>query len=138
MIKTAAFILIIGLRLFYQPSKAQQDIAPFTSHSTAHAASVHIIPVKLIHFTGSVRDNKTQLEWVVEENETAGSFEVEKSTDGQHYSLAAIVFGNDQPQKTYYRFFEKANNQKTLYRIKLVNKNKTALYSPVLEIMPGV
>lgn len=141
MIKTAAFIVIIALRLMYQPSQAQQSnsIAPFTSPSSLrHTTGIINIPAKLISFNGSIKNNKVILEWVVGENETADQFEVEKSTDGKNYSLAALVFGTDLPETGNYQFYEKVSGRKTMYRIKLISKNKKAEYSPVIEITPNV
>jgi len=137
MIKTSALIILLALRLYYQPSAVQQDIPAFSSQQKAIAAASNN-PVTLISVSGFTKNNKTVLEWVVGDNQTADLFEVEKSNDGKEYKLAAIVFGSDLPEKASYSFFEKAGSKKQLYRVKLVSKNKNATYSPVVEITPGV
>lgn len=137
MIKTSAFLILIALRLMYQPSAAQQDIPAFSGQQQAKAAAKHS-PVTLISVSGFSKNNKTVLEWVVGDNQTADLFEVEKSDDGKEFKLAAIVFGSDTPEKASYSFFEPTGKQKQLYRVKLVSKNKKAVYSPVVEITPGV
>lgn len=137
MIKTSVLVILIALRVIYQPSAAQEGISPFASQPTALSATQQIMPAKLIRFSGFSKNNKTVLEWVIDENETADLFEVEKSSDGKNYSLAAIVFGSDTPSTNSYSFYEKAGNSKLLYRVKIVNKNKTAVYTPVVEINPG-
>ncbi len=91
----------------------------------------------MLDFKGTVKNNKVVLNWVVDENETADLFEVEKSTDGVNFSLAALVFGTDKPAIDTYEFYEKAGNQKMMYRIKIVNKNKKAVYSAVVAINPA-
>jgi hypothetical protein len=131
MIKFTALIIIAALRIAYQPSNAQSDRAPF-------ASPVFIAPAKLINITGSISNHKVILNWVVGENETADRFEVERSTDGKTFTMAALVFGTDKTETDKYMFFEKADKKKVLYRIKMINKNQQAEYSSVIEINPGV
>jgi hypothetical protein len=133
MTKHLLFVIIIGLRLAYQPGAAQTGTAPFASPATIQSAG----SAKLISVKASVEDNKVVLDWTVGENETAYQFEVEKSTDGKNFKMAALVFGTDKPQTDQYQFFEKAGKRKTLYRIKLVNKDQQTEYSSVLEVNPN-
>ena len=98
MIKTSALLILIALRLMYQPSAAQQDIPAFSGQQEAIAAAKHS-PVTLISVSGFSKNNKTVVEWVVGDNQTADLFEVEKSDDGKEFKLAAIVFGSDTPEK---------------------------------------
>lgn len=136
MLKTIAFVSIITTRLIYQPGETKQHIAPFTSQPPLSAATI-LHPARVTSITASVKDNKVMLKWTVGENETADLFEVEKSSDGKNFKTAALVFGSDLPETASYEFFEKAGNSKQQYRVKLVNKNKTAEYSPVVEIAPA-
>jgi hypothetical protein len=138
MIKTASLVILIALRLAYQPQWEEQGIAPFTSQRGLTSISETGAPAKLINFNGAIQDNKVFLEWTVEENETADQFLVEKSTDGKSYQVAAYVFGTDEPAFGRYRFYEKAGNQKLRYRIRLISKNSKTEFSSVLEIQPGV
>ncbi|MDZ4794967.1 MAG: hypothetical protein SGI83_11865 [Bacteroidota bacterium] len=138
MIKLTAFVAIIALRIMYQPSNAQAALAPFTSPSPLSATRISITPAKLISVTGSISSQKVVLNWEVNENESADQFEIEKSTDGKNFSIAALVFGTDKPDTGKYQFYEKAGNQKVLYRIKLINKNRQTEYSAVVEINPNV
>lgn len=137
MTKTAALIMIILLRLIYQPSAVQNGISPFTSQLPLATKSI-TSSAQLISIKGSVNKGKAVIEWTVSENETADQFEVEKSADGKNFTLAALVFGNDLPATGNYKFFEKAAKTKVVYRIKLISKNKQAEYSPMVEINPGV
>lgn len=135
MIKYFVFTIILALRLFYQPSFAQQETAPFASPFFLPGTLLPL-PVQLISFNGSIRNNRVFLQWQVDENETAEQFEIEKSADGKTFVMAALVFGTDKPATDNYWFYEKANNKKFYYRIKMINKNKKAVYSPVIEIKP--
>ncbi|MBL7729712.1 MAG: hypothetical protein JNM88_00925 [Chitinophagaceae bacterium] len=133
--KYILFIGILALRLSYQPSSASQTPLPFASPEPVTVSANN--PARLIEFNGTINNNKVVLNWIVAENETADQFEVEKSTDGVNFKLTALVFGTDKPAKDNYAFFEKAGNQKVLYRIKIIDKNKKAAYSPIVEINPA-
>ena len=106
MIKFTAFIIIVALRIGYQPSNAQTDRAPFTSPSLLSSGTALLHPAKLIRFNGNISNNRIFLQWEVIENETADQFEVEKSTDGKNFTLAALVFGTDKPETGKYWFYE--------------------------------
>ena len=138
MTKFTAFVILVALRIVYHPADATNNIAPFTSFSPRPASTLSVAPAKLISITGSISNNKVILNWVVGANETADKFEVEKSTDGKTFTLAALVFGSDKSETDNYLFYEKAGSKKTLYRIKMINKNQQAEYSSVIEINPGV
>ncbi len=138
MIKYAAFIFILALRILYHPLNAKSDIPPFASPSPLPNTTNVASPAKVISIDGSISSNKVILNWVVGENETADQMEVEKCTDGKNFTMAALVFGTDKPVTEKYQFYEKAGNQRTLYRIKLINKNRQAEYSAVVEINPNV
>jgi hypothetical protein len=138
MTKFTAFVIVIALRIGYHPFNTQNNIAPFASPSLRSASTTSVAPAKLISISGSISNDKVILNWVVGANETADKFEVEKSTDGKTFIMAALVFGTDKTENDNYMFYEKAGKQKVLYRIKLINKNQQAAYSDVVEINPGV
>jgi hypothetical protein len=138
MTKYTAFVIIVALRIMYHPSHSQSELAPFVSPSPLPAPTISVFPAKLININGSISNNKFILNWEVGENETADLFEVEKSTDGKNFSMTALVFGTDKPATDKYQFYEKAGNQRILYRIKMINKNKQTEYSAVVEINPNV
>jgi hypothetical protein len=138
MTKFTAFVMIVALRIVYHPSDAQNDLAPFASPSPLPASTISITPAQLISINGSIRNHKVFLNWAVGENETADMFEVEKSADGKTFTMAALVFGTNKSETDCYQFYEKAGPKKLLYRIKLINKNKQAEYSAVIEINPNV
>ena len=138
MTKFTAFIIIVALRIVFHPSDAQSTIPPFASPTQLPASGIPFAPAKLISISGSISNHKVILNWVVGENETADKFEVEKSTNGKNFTLAALVFGTDKAETANYSFFEKAGSEKILYRIKLISKNRQAEYSAVIEINPNV
>lgn len=139
MIKYTILVALLAFRLSYQPSMAQTTApAAFANVSAVPSAILTgSMPARLLNFKGKVNNNKIVLSWEVGENETADMFEVEKSTDGVNFIMAALVFGTDKAALDNYEFYEKAGNHKVLYRIKLIDKNKKAAYSTVVEINPA-
>ncbi|HUR66048.1 MAG TPA: hypothetical protein VMZ03_06825 [Chitinophagaceae bacterium] len=137
MTKTSVFLVIIALRIFYQPGNAQASIAPFTSQPPLFTTVLFNSSAKLVNFTGNFKNNKVFLEWMVVDNEAADQFEIEKSTDGKNFRLAALVFGTDIPKTGKYVYYENTGHKKIMYRIKMIQKNKKAEYSPVVEVIPN-
>jgi hypothetical protein len=137
MIKYITFVMIVAARIVYNPSPASPATIPFAAPSLPPVSHILSGPAKLVTINGSVQNNKVILNWVVEENETADQFEVEKSADGKNFSLAALVFATDEINTGNYQFYEKAGKRKMVYRIKLINKNRQTTYSPVVEINPN-
>jgi hypothetical protein len=136
MIKNIAFIVLITLRVFYQPSTDKENFVPFASTSPLPPSNITIIPAKVVSLNGNISNDKVILKWIVTENEQAAHFEVEKSKDGKNFTMAALVFGTDKTETDNYQFYEKAANKKMAYRIKIINKNQTIEYSPIIEIDP--
>jgi hypothetical protein len=136
MIKNIVLITLITLRVFYQPANTKENIAPFASPSPLPPTTILATPAKVVSINGHISNNKVMLQWVVTENEQAAQFEVEKSADGKTFSMAALVFGTDKTLTDNYQFYEKAGKKKIIYRVKIINKNQTIEYSPVIEIDP--
>jgi hypothetical protein len=113
--------------LFLQLTTSAQDhqlhTPPFTSTTTI-AAVPNVVDLKAV-----VLNQKIQLNWKAEENESVNLFEVEKSTDGKTFTLAALVFGTDKATAEEYLYFEKNTGKKVTYRVKIVSKDKQVYYS---------
>ncbi len=137
MIKNIAFIALITLRVFYQPSAITDNIAPFTSQQPLPTPTVTITPAKVTSINGNISNGKLLLQWTVSENENADQFEIEKSSDEKNFKMAALVFGTDKSETDNYVFFEKASTKKFVYRVKIINKNQTVSYSTGVEIQPA-
>lgn len=136
MIKFTAFVVIVALRIMYQPSPAQKDIAPFANPSPLPTTTISA-PAKLISIDGSIKNNKVILNWEVGDNETADQFEVEKVRMEKLYHGNALFSGPINP-KLISTSFMKAGSHRVLYRIKLINKDRKTEYSTVVEINPNV
>jgi hypothetical protein len=94
------------------------------------------LAVKLKFFTGKVATNKSVLEWVVSANETGSYFEIEKSTDGKVFHKTGLVFTTAKEGEEYYTYTE-SFTANTIYRLKMVNKDKSSSYTPQVLLKGG-
>ena len=138
MSKLIVLVILVALRIVYQPTEVS-GATPAFENSVIYSACTSVMSgAKVISLNASVRNNKVYLNWSVSENETADMFEVEKSMDGKNFVMAALVFSTEQANTGNYEFYEKAGNRKLVYRIKLISKDNTTGYSPVVSISPVV
>ena len=129
-------IMVVGaVKLLFTQPYPKEGAAAFAKPSLVSSSPSHRA-AKLINFKGRINKDKVLLQWTVKENENADQFVVEKSTDGKKFTMAALVFGTDRPETENYQFYEKVNNKKVSYRIKLITKKQETEYSVIIEIGP--
>jgi len=86
-----------------------------------------------IKFSGSICNERINLNWSIDSNEATYMFEVERSFDGTSFSLAALVFTSEKKGKDEYRFFESMKSTaKVYYRIKKYSNNGEINYSNMI------
>ncbi|HJW17465.1 MAG TPA: T9SS type A sorting domain-containing protein [Flavisolibacter sp.] len=90
------------------------------------------LPVKLVKFSGAVNKNKTQLQWLVAENETARNFEVQRSTNGIDFTTAGTISASTKSGDENYNFTENISAERVMYRLKMYDNNFKAEYSKIL------
>jgi len=90
------------------------------------------LPVKLVNFSGSVNKSRTQLQWMVAENETARNFEVQRSTNGIDFTTAGNVTDSTKSGDAQYSFSENDSAERVMYRLKMFDNNYKAEYSKIL------
>lgn len=94
------------------------------------------LPMKLKAFTGKATHNKALLEWVVSGNETGLQFEVERSINGSHFGKVGVVAATTKTGEAYYTYAESLSGS-AHYRLKIVNRDGTTSYSPVVFVKDG-
>lgn len=93
------------------------------------------LPIKLLSFGGNTHNNKAQLKWSVDENETGDHFVIEKSADGKNFSEAGVVFVTPKAGTESYSFNEASEMTSASYfRLKIVNKNNSVSYSRIIAL----
>lgn len=118
-------LLALTLSLSFQELSANST--PFTAPTP-----VFTEVVTFTSFKTTLSNNKVMLNWTITQNQAAYQFEVERSEDGKNFVMAALVFGTDKNDSDNYMFYEKFKKEGTSYRIKVIQKNGTVEYSPVV------
>jgi hypothetical protein len=92
------------------------------------------LPIHLMSFQGNMnKNNKVTLNWTVADNETANSFEIERSTNGRDFTSIGVVFASEKMGTENYMFYETYTaSEKVMYRLKMIDKNKEIDYSKIL------
>jgi hypothetical protein len=88
----------------------------------------------IIGFKASGTNDKVVLSWVADNNQSVAQFEVERSLDSKPFVMAALVFGTDKAGADSYQFFEK-KKENVSYRIRIIHKNGSINYSPVVTVL---
>jgi len=91
------------------------------------------LPVHLINFQGNMnKNNKVTLNWTVADNETVHTFEIERSTNGSDFTTVGVVFASQKFGTESYMFYETANTEKVMYRLRMIDKSHDIDYSRIL------
>jgi len=95
------------------------------------------LPIKLLSFTSQLLNEKVQLNWSVDDNETGNYFRVERSTDGRTFSEVTLIYANGKNGKQDYSFTEPIASVKGIYyRLKIVNLDGPPAYSKTIFVKP--
>jgi Secretion system C-terminal sorting domain len=99
--------------------------------------SLFSLPVKLISFSASLTNSKTELNWKTTAELNLSHFAVEKSTDGINFSAIGTVIANgSQTTETSYHYSDMVNSQETIiyYRLRSVDFDGKGEYSEIRVI----
>ena len=123
----ACFVSIIMLTNSKSLS-AQNNVAPIA------ASSVSVSPLTAVvnQLNCSIKNDRVLLNWIIDNNQLANQLEVESSTDGKNFAMAALVFGTDKKDSDNYFYYEKAKKGKIFYRLKIINKDNSVQYSAIV------
>jgi hypothetical protein len=93
-----------------------------------------LLPIHLISFQGNMnKNNKVTLNWTVADNEIANIFEIERSFNGRDFTTVAIVFASGKMNTENYMYYETVtDNDKVMYRLKMIDKDREVNYSKIL------
>lgn len=96
--------------------------------------NVGVLPVRFTGFQAMPTSTRTELKWYVADNEAGKQFEVEKSTDGKNFYPAALLFSTSKNGNEEYTYHDAVPSTKTIYRIKLTDKNDKISYSNTVVV----
>ena len=109
-------------------------LQPFTSKVLIHKPS-SVLPLSLLSFTGAAQPFSNLLKWVCDSRNDYKYFEVEKSSDGVHFSsIGNVIAGNNGSMKSY--TFEDENLSKDInyYRLQMVDVGMKKTFSNIVQI----
>lgn len=122
-------LFVFAFSLLFTEKVASQT--PFTRTTSNHDG---LPPAKIINFQGNIDNGKITLQWTINENETTDRFDVEKSTDGVNFTIAALVFTSEKIGNENYIFYERFKKDTPVYyRLKLYGKSQDTGYSKALK-----
>lgn len=109
------------------------------------AASNATLPLQLLTFTGTLKNNTTtNLNWKTTNESNTSHFIVERSIDAQQFSAIGTVAANGNgAAETSYAFddpnVEDLQSQQVYYRLKMFDNNGTFRYSNIIRVnLPGL
>lgn len=112
-------------------AQAHHLAIPFTSnYFTTNGTK----PVEFKDFTCVRKEDRVELNWSIQNNESADRLIIQRSHNGKKFEMAGLVFGTDKSANDQYRFFETSKSRKAYYRIIVVNKDRSVIYSPVIRM----
>lgn len=90
---------------------------------TAQSVVTNWPRVSSVTITSSAQ-NYIILNWIADKEDADLFYEIERSTDGEHFKTAAIVLTGFSDKESFrYQFKEKNQGSKVYYRIKQVKQN---------------
>ncbi|MCY7291014.1 MAG: T9SS type A sorting domain-containing protein, partial [Ferruginibacter sp.] len=91
------------------------------------------LPLQLSHFSAVKRNNQSLLNWTSEFEENSSHFEIERSSNGTNYfKIGDLQSAGNSSVKKYYSFTDALPaKQKNFYRLRIVDANAAAEFSPV-------
>jgi hypothetical protein len=97
-----------------------------------------VLPIKFGEFNAVNKSDNTVLSWVTFSEQDAAYFEIEKSIDGfasNKTIVGKVAAAGNSSTKKQYSFSEKINSSPlNFYRIKMVDKNGTFVYSDIISV----
>jgi len=94
-----------------------------------------VLGVDLLSFSGKNNNGYADLVWVTSKEDEPVSFNIEKSTDGTHFSSIGTVkgHGNNNTENNYYHFTDPVLiTGKVWYRLALYSNNRLKKYSRII------
>lgn len=98
--------------------------------------SLSTLPATLIDFSGSNRNQYNEIRWTVTDEYDVSQYELQKSSNGIHFSAVTSMPGRNSTAQTTYTYHDWIGNgsYEHFYRLKIVNTDGSFTYSTVIFI----
>ncbi|GAA3925346.1 T9SS type A sorting domain-containing protein [Hymenobacter algoricola] len=112
------------------------SFSDFALASTDPSAADNPLPVELTRFTATRQAENVQLSWATASEKNNARFEVQRSADGQHFTLVATVEGQGQSTQAhaYTAFDRQPLRTLAYYRLRQVDFDGKSSFSPVVAV----
>ncbi|TVT43682.1 T9SS type A sorting domain-containing protein [Hymenobacter setariae] len=113
------------------------SFSEFALASTSADASANPLPVTLTSFNATRQANGTvKIDWATASEQRSAYFEIQRSLDGRLFTSGATVPANGTTTQAHYysRLDNAAPACQLYYRLRQVDTNNTATYSPVVTL----
>lgn len=92
-----------------------------------YTGNCSVLSATILNFSGNTSNGKNVLQWNVTDNDNIKGYEIEKSTDGVHFSKVGFVTQPASPQENAFIFTDPENiSNVNYYRLRLVSENTNA------------
>jgi hypothetical protein len=107
-----------------------------STNYTASFTITEILPVTYEYFKASRDEEHVVLDWKTAIEIDNNYFEIEKSTNGLHFSYLDKVNANENGRSAIYQYFDKIGNHSSelYYRLKQIDYNGNFSYSEIVSI----
>lgn len=95
---------------------------------------MNALPVTITSVTASAKNSENIIQWNVENESGIQQYEVEKSTDGNHFNQMAIVAAKNNGANNYNDTDANVTGASNYYRIKIVSLDGKASYTQVVKV----
>jgi hypothetical protein len=115
----------------------QVDISSFSSFYFGNP-SVITLPLELLSFKGSLKNNATLLQWETSNENNTSHFVVERSIDGQNFETIGTVTAGGNTSNAKYSYTDwdadKQASSIVYYRLKMVDKDAAFKQSQIISV----
>jgi hypothetical protein len=134
-----------GTTEFYTPTSFAGNVANFTAVNLTNGSVFAVIssasgatplPVNFLSFTAQPSGSNVDLNWVVNDNEQASSYQVDHSVDGVNFTKLGEL-PNDAAETNYSFVHTHAGPGKHYYRVLETDQDGKSIYSKVVSATIG-
>ncbi|MEQ9465812.1 MAG: hypothetical protein RLN88_00290 [Ekhidna sp.] len=96
------------------------------------------LPVEMVYFRGEATNDEVRLNWLTASEINNEGFEIERSSDGVHFTQIAFVAGfgtTNEPNE--YTYIDRSVAERSYYRLKQVDFDGQFEYSSIIAINGG-
>lgn len=117
---------------YYYRIKAENPAGESVYTAVVSATTQAIVPVTLLSFTAKQTNHSIHLVWKVANEVNLTTYQLEKSNDGSRFSTITSIQASG---KNEYAFIQdNSHEQKYFYRLKMIDKDGSFQYSPIITI----